>query len=312
MERNKLDFIKQKLESHVQYTDRINKELDILVDLDCFDKFYDMYENIINNKSKIGNKNEINSICAFLLGMTTKEPDKEFNIPKRRTYARDGFPDIDMDFDHLRRHEIVDYLINKYGRDYISNIGTVQILQPKSALRRAIKVLDPGNFVKYDNGVKVKSDNNESFQLENEILNTLPKHMKLDDGTLIKSLKFAYDNLPSFKRYMDIYPEVYNLAVRLEGTVASMGVHAAGVLLSPEPMKQIAPLHITKGEDISADDDTDKGKILTATQFSMKDVESLGLIKFDVLGLSTKSSISLTKKLLKRDTVLILICHLYH
>jgi len=96
---------------------------------------------------------------------------------------------------------------------------------------------------------------------------------------------------------MDKYPEVFRIAKGIEGTIAGFGIHAAGILVSPEPLSEIAPLHATTDHGAAEDGP----KKVTATQFTMADVERLGLIKFDVLGLSTLTAINWACKLIKEE-----------
>mgnify|MGYP001619630544 CR=1 FL=1 len=247
-----------------------------------------------------GTANDRNSYLAYYLGITSKKPDGEFNLPNRRTYARSGFPDIDMDFDYERRHEIVEYLINKYGRENVGNIGTLQTLKTKAAVRKTIKVLDPTNSIRYDKeGKPIKSKTNENFALENEILKTLPNIMKRGDGTLVKSIEEACDEYPAFEQHMKAYPEVFRIAKTLEDSISGTSCHAGGVALSPIPLCRIAPLHITTDKGQLSEEGT-AAKVL-ATQFPMADIERLGLIKFDILGISTITAISIACKLIKEE-----------
>jgi DNA polymerase-3 subunit alpha len=242
-------------------------------------------------KGIIGTENPWNSHLAYFLKVTKCKSTKIFSIDKRRTYGRIGFPDIDMDFDYLRRVEIVEYLIEKYGREYVGNIGNVQTLKTKAAVRRAIKVLDPTNSVHFDQDNKeIKTKVNENFALENEILQTLPSLMKRGNGSLVESIDEACEEYPHFSQYMTKYPEVFRIAKELEGTVAGFGVHAAGLLLSPIPLSKIAPMHVTR--KTGGTDEDGKPERVIATQFPMAEVERMGLIKFDILGLSTKTAIS--------------------
>lgn len=241
-------------------------------------------------RGEIRTQNKQNSYLAYFMRITLCKPSQDFHIDKRRTYGRSGFPDIDMDFDYLRRQEIIDYLIEKYGREYVGNIGNVQTLKTKAAVRRAIKVLDPTGSIHYDDGGKeIKGKVNENFALENEILQTLPGLMKRGDGTSVDSVDEACEEYPHFNQYMEKYPEVHRIARELEGTVAGFGVHAAGLLLSPIPLCNIAPMHVTRTLGTGEDGKQEK---VVATQFPMAEVERMGLIKFDILGLSTKTAIS--------------------
>lgn len=290
------------LPAHEEHRDRIESELAKYENDNCISSFYALYQDILNKRALPGDVNEPNSLCGFLLGLTSAKPVDAFNIPLCRTYARDGFPDVDMDFDNFRRPEVFEYIINKYGRDCVCNIGTVGQLKLKSALRRSIKVLDPGNFTAYDSkGTKVRDDHKAAFQLENDILNSLPEWMKDEKDQLIETVEKAYELIPDFRKYMDLYPEVYELTKKIQGTLSTAGGHAAGVVISPVPLKTIVPMHITKGDNKRSltSEDGKKEDILVATQYTMEEVEMLGLIKFDVLGLSTKTTIHKTKKLIK-------------
>jgi len=268
------------------------------MDIDLIGQLWDLRNLVYDRKRVIGTKNECNSYLAYCLGITTCKPSQDFKLEKRRTYGRAGFPDIDMDFDYVRRQEIIDYIIEKYGRDHVSNIGTVQTLKTKAAVRRTIKTLDPTNSVRYDkDGKEIKSKVNANFILENEILKTLPGLMKRADGSFINSVDDAYDEYSDFQKHMDAYPEVRRIAAAIEGTISGYGSHAAGILLSPVPLSQIAPLHVTT---IHAGGDEGPQKVI-ATQFPMEDVELMGLIKFDFLGLSTKTAIDWACKFVKEE-----------
>lgn len=275
--------------------ERVKKELDYFVDNDLLLSMWSLYQVVIENPDENrGNVNTCNSIVSYLLSNTTAKPRNNFKLDPRRTYARDGFPDIDMDFDHSRRHEILTYIINKYGADCVANIGVVQRLQPKNAVRKTIKVLDPCDSIKFDAyGNIVEKNDSLNYALQNEITQGLPTLMKRADGTLVKTVSEAYNEYSEFRRYMDEYPEVYRIAQKVEGCISALGVHPAGIVISPIPLYKIAPLHATRGEE-----GNDK---VIATQYPMADVESLGLIKYDVLGISTKTAISLAKKSIKEN-----------
>ncbi len=292
-----LDVIKSNSE-YEQHEKRVSTELDYISDNNMLEDFYVLYQSVIKHKI-IGNNNKVNSVVAYLLNITSAKPDysRSMQVKKRRTYGRAGFPDIDMDFDYLRRNEIVKYIVDKYGKEYVANIGVVQRLKSKASVRRAVKVLDPANSIHFDErGKKIKSSSdNFSFALENEILKTLPGLMKHPDGTYVKDIAEAFDEYPEFKKHMKAYPEVYRVSQRIEGNISSYGCHAAGMVISPVPLEEICPLHMTTGIDLDY-----KDKVV-ATQFSMYDVESLGLIKFDILGLSTKTAISWAVELVEEN-----------
>jgi DNA polymerase-3 subunit alpha len=268
---------------------RVKEELQYLEESSLLEDVQHHLITVEKNPKRRGDKNESNSAVLFYLGTTTQSHDlsRPIYIPKRRTYGRAGFPDIDMDFDYELRHLIDEYLIQKYGSDKVAKIGTVQQLKTKAAVRRVIKVLDPENSVVFDrSGKRVKDDRSLNFQLEQKVLSCLPSLMKRVDGSFVNSVKAASEEYDVFGRYMQEYPEVYRVARHMEGGISAFGSHAAGMLISPEPLERICPLHVTRG-------DMDSGKEKTiATQWTMFEVELLGLIKFDILGLSTKTAVN--------------------
>ena len=249
---------------------------------------------------KRGRRNTLNSWLSYYLGITIQKPTESLKLEKRRTYGRDGFPDIDMDFDVWERYKIINYLIDKYGREHVASIGTIPTFQVKASLRYAIKVLDPTNSVRFDSdGRRIKDDSgqkSQNFMFENEILSSLPKNMKRRDGTFVETVQEACDEYPDFKHCMDMYPEIKRIASRLTGTLRGFGKHAGGVVLSPVPLSQICPLHVT-----TARNDQDELEKVITTQFVMEDVERMGLIKLDILGLAEKTAVSWACKLIKEE-----------
>jgi DNA polymerase-3 subunit alpha len=272
---------------------KVQEELDILGGTDGLESknnlevFYNTWK---NNKNKVGHKNDINSWTAFFLGFTEVKPDGEF-LPTRRAFARAGFPDIDTDFDYENRDDVYAYIINKYGRENVGNIGTHGLLKFKSCVTRVTKALDLANS--YHKG-------NEAFVSDNaakvsEILSPFPKKglMKVtdDDGEvhLIKDFEGAYDHCPDFRHYVDKYKDsnFKEYLEQIEGTFANFGSHAAGVVVSDIPLDEIAPLRNAR-------------KGMLATQYPNEDLEALGLIKFDVLAIATLTVIKKTAEAVKK------------
>ena len=271
---------------------KVKEELDIfektegLEDKSNLEIFYNIWK---SNKDTKGSKNDINSWTAYFIGMTDIKPKGDF-FPSRRVFARAGFPDIDTDFDYEHRDEVYSYIIDKYGRDNVGNIGTHGLLKFKSCVTRVTKALDlAGSFHK----------GKEAFITDNalkatEILSPFPKKglMKVKDEAgnshLIKNFEEAYEHCPDFRHYVDKYDDsdFKRYIQQTEGTFANFSYHAAGICVSDVPISEIAPLRRAK-----------KGVI--ATQFPSEDLESLGLIKFDVLALSTLSVIKRTVEMIK-------------
>lgn len=258
------------------------------------EEFYSIFKKMNGKK---GSNNVVNSVVAYCLGITSKLPNlsEEF-LPARRIFARAGFPDIDADFEYERRHEVYEYLISKYGRDRVGNIGTYGTLKMKSYITRAVKALDLAGSFHLGKESYVKNNN----LLVREIIDSLPEQrgafLKVrDDGGedhVIKNLSDAIEYCEDFSKYLNKYPQISQHSSRIEGLASNYGVHAAGIVISGEPLCRIAPLRATSKMD-------DESGVDFATQFAYEDLEYLGLIKFDILALSTLSVISETLRTIK-------------
>lgn len=286
-----------------KYKNRCNEEIESMsscIGLNSdtiLEEFYNVYKNI----GKInGSKNSINSVIAYCLGMSCVCPSlSDIFLPERRIFARIGFPDIDADFDYERRHEVYEYLIEKYGRERVGNIGTYGTLKMRSYITRVVKALDLSSSFNLGKESYVKNNN----LLVREIIDSLPEQkgaflkVKDYDGEdhVIKNISEASSYCENFKKYMDKYPQISQHSLSIEGLCSSYGVHAAGIVISEYPLATIAPLRATS----KSDEDT---KVEYATQFAYEDLEYIGLIKFDILALSTLSVMSETIKTIK-DTL---------
>ena len=256
---------------------RIEKELDFWASTENIDgksvlqKFYSQWKS-----GKKGNENKWNSEAAFRLGMTNKAPSGDFFFERRRAFARPSPPDIDSDFDYDRRQEVIDYIVEKYGRYNVGNIGTYGALKMRSALTRIIKALDIADAFRIDEHGKVNSAEFTAKNVEkvDEILGSLPPQrgavLKVtdDDGEhIIKTSQDAAKYCRDFKFYMDKYPDILKHAKNIEGLLSIFSVHASGVVLSDIPLDQIAPLRTAK----------DTGGVpALATQFEYNDLERWG------------------------------------
>lgn len=196
------------------------------------------------------------SIICYILGITEIEPLK-YNLIFERFLnpARISFPDIDLDFETAKRHLVVEYLQKKYGPTGALNISTKGYLKGKSAIKCAQSRLG------YD------------FQKYNAILRDI-KDPKID--TVDKILEYKPEILAMMKEDEEI-EQVINIAKQIEGNIQSTGLHAAGVILCHKDISDYCPIIRTNNE--------------YATAWSDKIVEKIGLIKYDILGLSNLSVI---------------------
>lgn len=195
------------------------------------------------------------SIVAYALRITEIEP-LGYNLMFERFLnpGRISMPDIDIDIQDTRRDEVIQYCVNKYGKDKVANIVTFGRMAARNAVRDVSRVLQVP-YAEADRLAKMIPPPVQGRHIP------LAKSLKND-----KDLKQEYANNQTAK-------QVFDLAVQLEGTIRSHGVHAAGVVIAPEEIVQYTPLEMAQ-------------KGVLATQYPMGPIEELGLLKMDFLGLS--------------------------
>ena len=208
------------------------------------------------------------SLVAYTTGITNIDPIK-YNLIFERFLnpERVSMPDIDVDFCYVRRQEVIDYVIEKYGKDCVTQIITFGTLAARGVIRDVGRVMDlPYAFVDHIS---------KSIPMELGI--TIDKALLMN-----KELKETYDNDETVHRLID-------MSRRLEGLPRHTSVHAAGVVISRLPMDEYVPL--SRGAD----------GVIT-TQFTMTTIEELGLLKMDFLGLRTLTVISDACRLIEKST----------
>ncbi|CAN5211888.1 DNA polymerase III subunit alpha [soil metagenome] len=203
------------------------------------------------------------SIAAYALRITDLCPlEHGLFFERFLNPERPSMPDFDIDFDDRRRGEVIAYVTDKYGSDRVAQIATFGRIKAKQAIKDAARILDHG-FAIGDRITKVLPPDvmGKGVSLK-DIFN--PEHKRYADGAEFRSL-------------YEVDPEVqtiYKTALGLEGQIRQTGVHAAGVIMSSEPLIDIVPLMDPKQDGA------------TITQFEYPTCESLGLVKMDFLGLS--------------------------
>jgi DNA polymerase-3 subunit alpha len=217
------------------------------------------------------------SIIAYALNITDLDPLKyDLLFERFLNPDRISMPDIDIDIQDTRRNEVIQYCAEKYGSSRVANIVTFGKMAARAAVRDVARVLQ----VPYG----------ESDRLSKMIPPPVQgRHIPLAVSVREDpDLKAEYDSNPTAK-------EVFDYAIRLEGTIRSHGVHAAGVVIAPDDIVKYAPLEMAQ-------------KGVVATQYPMGPVEELGLLKMDFLGLSNltiiNNALRIIKKVYKDEIVL--------
>ncbi|GAA1523335.1 DNA polymerase III subunit alpha [Nocardioides humi] len=203
------------------------------------------------------------SIAAYALSITDLCPlEHGLFFERFLNPERPSMPDFDIDFDDARRGEVIDYVSKKYGAERVAQIATFGRLKSKAAIKDAARVLDHG-FAIGDKITKAMPPDvmGKGVPLK-EIFN--PEHKRYNDGGEFRAL---------YEQDADVRT-IYQTALGLEGQIRNWGVHAAGVIMSSEPLIDIVPI-MARPQD---------GAVIT--QFDYPMCESLGLVKMDFLGLS--------------------------
>ncbi|MET9862007.1 DNA polymerase III subunit alpha [Streptomyces smyrnaeus] len=202
------------------------------------------------------------SLVAYALGITDLDPLEHGLIFERfLNPERVQMPDIDIDFDDRRRHEVIRYVTEKYGADKVSMIGTFGRIKAKAAIKDAARVLGKP-FAVGDRITKALPPDVMGASAPLAVI-TDPEAPRYDEAGEVRAM---YGSSPEVR-------EVVDTATGLEGLVRQMGVHAAGVIMSSETITDHVPVWVRPADGV------------TVTQFDYPQCESLGLLKMDFLGL---------------------------
>lgn len=271
-DRLSVDAAKQTLSKAI--IDRAEYELQTMDDMG-FNGYFLIVQDFINwgkNQGIIfgpGRGSAAGSIVAYALKITELDPLLYHLMFERfLNPSRISMPDIDVDIQDTRRDEVIQYCVEKYGSERVANITTFGKMAARAAVRDVARVLQ----VPYTEADKLAKLIPPPVQ---------GRHIPLSKCIISDpDLKHEYENNPRAK-------EVIDYAIRLEGTIRSHGVHAAGVVIAPDDIVKFAPLEMAQ-------------KGVVATQYPMGPIEDLGLLKMDFLGLSNLTIINNTLRIIKK------------
>ena len=257
--------------------DRLEYELDVIHTMGYVDYFLIVWDFIHYARSQNimvgpGRGSAAGSIVSYCLGITDIDPIR-YNLLFERFLnpERVSMPDIDVDFCFERRQEVIDYVVEKYGKDQVVQIVTFGTLAAKGVVRDVGRVLDMP-YARCDAIAKM---------IPGDLGMTLEKALKQSPD-----LRSAYNDDPEVKYLID-------MSMRLEGLPRHTSMHAAGVVISRTSVDEYVPL--SKAAD---------GTI--TTQFTMTTLEELGLLKMDFLGLRTLTVIQNAVEAIKKNRDLVL------
>jgi DNA polymerase III subunit alpha len=267
-----------------EYRERLEYEIEMMHDMG-----FDAYFLVVWDYIKYARDHDIpvgpgrgsaaGSLVAYALGITNIDPVhhgllfERFLNPERKS-----MPDIDTDFCIDRRGEVIDYVTQKYGKERVAQIITYNRMASKAVLKDVARVLDVP-YAESDKMTKMIP-----------IVRGKPTKLKvmISDTTPAKEFKQKYDSGENVPNCSITYKDWIDTAMRIEGTNKSVGIHAAGVVISAQRLDEIVPLQ--KNDD---------GAVFT--QYFMEDIESLGLLKMDFLGLKNLTMIQKTLEMVKQS-----------
>ncbi len=258
-------------EEETKITKRLEYELEIINKMGFIDYFLivaDFINFAKNNNIPVGpgRGSGAGSLCAYLSDITDIDPIK-FNLIFERFLnpERISMPDFDIDFCYERRHEVIDYVTEKYGHAHVAQIITFGTMAAKAAIRDVARVLDIP-YQKADMLAKM---------VPQELKMTISKALEINN-----ELSYIYESDEESKKVIDI-------AMKAEGMPRHASTHAAGIVITKDRVDDYVPLYLSQ--------DT------ISTQYTMTALEELGLLKMDFLGLRTLTVIEDTKKLVKKS-----------
>lgn len=260
----KLDAIKHRIKDVSTYMDRMYHELEVIEKLGFTSYFlivrdFMEYAKANNILCGPGRGSVCGSLVAYLAGLTKVDSIKyDLLFDRFLSVHRTGsIPDVDMDIASAKRHMMFDYTVNKYGADHCAAVSTFQIRKAKSAIKDACRIMDieEGDAI-------AKLIPMTHYDEEGD---------KMTDLSIIESLEVV----PELREYQVIYPDMFAMAIKLEGLPRATSIHAAGTLIAKTELHDLVPMIKKDGGD------------LNATSFDLSQAEKMMLVKYDFLGLST-------------------------
>jgi DNA polymerase-3 subunit alpha len=268
-------------ERYQEYRDRLEFEIGVINQMK-FPGYMLIVWDFVREAKKMGiavgpgRGSAAGSLVAYSLEITDIDPMKyDLLFERFLNPERVSMPDIDMDFMQARRGEIIDYVVQKYGREQVAQIITFGSLLAKGVIRDVARVLD----------MPLSQADIMAKLIPDELgitLNGKTKGGKTEDG--------AYQKEPKIRELIEgdaSAMRVWEFAKKLEGLKRNAGMHAAGVVISNEPLWKKTPIYKPSGEENYV------------TQYSLNYLEDVDLIKFDFLGLKTLDVIDSAIKLIK-------------
>ncbi len=277
-------------ERYVEITDAIKERIDFelqVIENSGYPGYFLIVQDFIKQARTMdvsvgpGRGSAAGSVVAYCTTITNVDPIKyDLLFERFLNPERVSLPDIDIDFDDEGRGRIIDWVVNKYGKENVAQIITYGTMAAKSSIRDTARVLDLPLF-EADRAAKLVPDFTSLGKIFSWDEKTLKDKVKSDQVANAKALIDLADG-------SDLVANTINLARKLEGSVRNTGTHACGVIITPEPLIGLIPMTNAKDSE------------LMVTQFDNSVVEDAGLLKMDFLGLRNLTIIKDCVKLIKK------------
>ncbi len=254
------------------YEARLNREIDCIKAMKFPGYFMIVWDFIRYAREKKipvgpGRGSAAGSLVAYVMEITDIDPlQNELLFERFLNPERVSMPDIDIDFCMNRRGEVIEYVKAKYGADQVAQIITFNTMAAKAAIKDVGRSLDM------------------PYGEVDRVAKMIPATIGI---TIEQALKDSPPLAQAYESNLQVR-DVIDTAMRLEGLVRGAGVHAAGVVIAPQPLTELVPVTLTKTDDL-------------VTAYDMKAVEKMGLLKMDFLGLTTLTVIDDCLKLIKSN-----------
>jgi len=221
-----------------------------------------------------GRGSSAGSLICYLLGITSLDPlEHKLLFERFLTPGRPDWPDIDCDVEDKRRGDVIQYLRDTYGEDCVAQISTVTRMRARSALRDVARAHDVPPYL-----------------VESVISTIIEEKTRSEPGESHEAIRRTLETSSALQDFADQYPQVVEHAMRLEGNVRHVGLHPAGVVVTPTPLIDFVPL----------EQRLNHGDRITVIAYDMRDTEKVGLLKLDVLGLRTLTILSQAVAMIER------------
>ncbi|MBX2906709.1 MAG: DNA polymerase III subunit alpha [Taibaiella sp.] len=229
------------------------------------------------------------SVVAYCIGITNIDPIKYKLLFERFLNPdRKSMPDIDTDFDDVGRQKVIDYVVQKYGKNQVAHIVTYGTMAAKSSIKDVARVMDLplpesnalAKLVPEKPGISLKRVLHAELSGDGSL--ATKEGLSSEDIALVTQIREVYNQ-------GTLHSEVLRYAETLEGSVRNTGIHAAGIIIAPKDLSELLPVCATKDVD------------LLITQYEGNVIENAGVIKMDFLGLKTLTIIKDALTLIKRN-----------